>query len=118
MKQLLDFLQIQQSLVSRIEMAVSVCGGFIGILLMLLITKQFVGGQGAALIVASMGASAVLLFAVPHGTLSQPWPLLCSHFISAIIGVSCARYISNPMIAGALAVLSSQLSSCRGYTTA
>ena len=56
------------------------------------------------MLVASMGASAVLLFAVPHGPLSQPWPLMGGHLISAVIGVSCALTIANPLLAGPLAV--------------
>ncbi len=43
------------------------------------------------MVIASMGASAVLLFAVPHGQLSQPWPVLAGHVFSAAIGVLCAR---------------------------
>lgn len=56
------------------------------------------------LMITSMGASAVLLFAVPHGTLSQPWSVAAGHLLSAIIGVCCARWIPNAMLAGGLAV--------------
>lgn len=56
------------------------------------------------MLIASMGASAVLLFAVPHGQLSQPWPVLMGHGVAALIGVTCAQRISNAEIAGALAV--------------
>ena len=56
-----------------------------------------------------MGASAVLLFAVllfavPHGALSQPWPLVVGHVASAVIGVTCARFISSTELAAAVAV--------------
>jgi CBS-domain-containing membrane protein len=51
-----------------------------------------------------MGASAVLLFAVPHGTLSQPWPVLGGHVVSAVIGVSVASIVSNEVLAASLAV--------------
>jgi hypothetical protein len=51
-----------------------------------------------------MGASAVLLFAVPHGPLSQPWALIGGHTISAIIGVSCYLLIPNVFVAAAVAV--------------
>jgi CBS-domain-containing membrane protein len=51
-----------------------------------------------------MGASAVLLFAVPHGALSQPWPVLGGHVISALIGVSCAKFIPLPLLAAAFSV--------------
>jgi CBS-domain-containing membrane protein len=45
-----------------------------------------------------------LLFAVPHGQLSQPWPVLAGHGFSAAIGVFCARNISDPALAAACAV--------------
>ena len=51
-----------------------------------------------------MGASAVLVFAVPHGKLSQPWALLGGHLLSAIVGVTCAKYISNTTLAASIAV--------------
>lgn len=51
-----------------------------------------------------MGASAVLLFAVPHGQLSQPWPVLGGHLISAFIGVACAKWIPNLTLAAPVAV--------------
>ena len=86
------------------EKLISAAGGFIGILLIIWVSGHFLGLQGAAMLVASMGASAVLLFAVPHGALSQPWPLLCGNLVSAVIGVSCAQYFDNPLIAAPLAV--------------
>lgn len=55
-------------------------------------------------IIASIAASAVLLFAVPHGALSQPWPVIGGHTCSALIGVSCSLYIPNQHIAIPVAV--------------
>jgi len=86
------------------EKFISAAGGFIGILLTMWLSLHYLGAQGAAMLVASMGASAVLLFAVPHGTLSQPWPLMGGHLISALIGVTCALTIANPLLAAPLAV--------------
>ena len=51
-----------------------------------------------------MGSSAVLLFAVPHGPLSQPWSVLGGHLVSALIGVACVKLIHQPMLAAAPAV--------------
>jgi CBS-domain-containing membrane protein len=51
-----------------------------------------------------MGAASVLLFAVPHGALSQPWPVLGGNVVSAVIGVTCARWLVDPMVAASLAV--------------
>jgi CBS domain-containing membrane protein len=98
-----EFLGIEQTPVSHAEKLVSALGGFAGIVSILFITQHFVG-SASALIVASMGASAVLLFAVPHGALSQPWPVLGGHVISACIGVSCAGVIPEPLLAASLAV--------------
>lgn len=86
------------------EKVISAVGGFIGILLTMWISGHYLGTQGAALLVASMGASAVLLFAVPHGALSQPWPLLGGHVVSALIGVAVAQGVANVLIAAPLAV--------------
>ncbi|HXH65175.1 MAG TPA: HPP family protein, partial [Mariprofundaceae bacterium] len=52
----------------------------------------------------SMGASAVLLFAVPHGQLSQPWAATGGQLISAFVGVTCAHWIAAPVPAAACAV--------------
>lgn len=38
------------------------------------------------------------------GAAFRPWPVLAGHSISAIIGVTCARYIPQPSIAAACAV--------------
>lgn len=86
------------------EKLLSGMGGFIGILAVLVVSTHAVGDASAALIVASMGASAVLLFAVPHGPLSQPWPVLGGHLLSALVGVTCARLVRDPRLAAPTAV--------------
>jgi CBS domain-containing membrane protein len=90
--------------VSGKEKFVSCLGGFVSIALILAITQNVLGLEGAAIPVASMGASAVLLFAVPHGQLSQPWPVLAGHLFSAFIGVTCAKWIPFLPLAAACAV--------------
>jgi len=90
--------------VSIAEKLVASIGGMIGITLISAISFQFSGAAGAALIVPSMGAAAVLVFAVPHGKLSQPWPLIGGNLISAAIGVSCYKLVADPFIAAGLAV--------------
>jgi CBS-domain-containing membrane protein len=51
-----------------------------------------------------MGASAVLLFAVPEGPLSQPWAVVGGHLFSAVVGVLCAHLVVDPLLASAIAV--------------
>jgi len=90
--------------VSHHERIISGVGGFLGIAGILLVTTTILPPASAGLIVASMGASAVLLFAVPHGKLSQPWALIGGHFISACIGVSVGKLVPDTILAAALAV--------------
>ena len=98
------YLGIERYHVSHSEKLVSASGAFLGILLVFYSSAFFVQGLSSYLIVASMGASAVLLFAVPHGPLSQPWPLVAGHLLSAAVGVSCAKFIPDLALSAALAV--------------
>ena len=104
MKTVYELLGASNRPASHAEKIVSATGGFLAILGIMVVSNWAVGSYAAAIIVASMGASAVLLFAVPHGTLSQPWPVLGGHIISAIIGVTCAKFINNDVVAASLAV--------------
>jgi len=108
MKQLVQsifsFIGVEVTPADHVEKLVSAFGGFVGIVAVFGVSAYFVGLQGSALIVASMGSSAVLLFAVPHGALSQPWPLVGGHAVSALAGVAAATYIADPMTAAAVAV--------------
>ncbi|WP_176590974.1 HPP family protein [Sphingobium sp. EM0848] len=63
-------------------------------------------GNGIAhpLLVAPMGASAVLLFAVPASPLAQPWSVFGGNVVSALTGITIAKLIPDPTIAAALAV--------------
>lgn len=56
------------------------------------------------LVLASMGASAFLLFVVPHSPMAQPWPLVGGHVLAAAVGIACAAWIDNAALATALAV--------------
>lgn len=89
---------------SHAEKLAAGLGGFTGILATLWLIHHFVGLSEGSLIVASMGASSVLLFAVPHGQLSQPWALIGGHLFSALIGVSCFLLIPDQFLAAALSV--------------
>jgi len=99
-----NMLGIESSPVSHKEKLISAVGGFVAILSILLVSSRFTELSDTALLVASMGASAVLLFAVPHGQLAQPWAVAGGHIISAIVGVSCALLISDKLLAASLAV--------------
>ncbi|KAF8071025.1 hypothetical protein HT031_001107 [Scenedesmus sp. PABB004] len=72
------------------DAAVSWLGAFLGILL-LSVTDFFLWrDHGFHVLVASFGASAVLLFGVPESKLSQPRNLVGGQIVSAVVGV-CVR---------------------------
>lgn len=77
---------------------------FVAILAVGYLSSWFIQGMGLVVLVASIGASAVLLFAIPHSPLTQPWPLVGGTLISAFIGVTCANFIPDHWLAGAVAV--------------
>jgi CBS-domain-containing membrane protein len=88
----------------HLEKWLSTAGGLVALVAVLLISRSLLSLDSAAALVGSMGASAVLLFAVPHGSLSQPWPVFGGHLVSALIGVACAKMLSEPVLAGSVAV--------------
>ncbi len=56
------------------------------------------------LLIAPMGAAAVLIFAVPASPLAQPWPAIGGNIISALAGIAAARFIPDPALAAGIAV--------------
>ena len=60
--------------------------------------------EAALWVTGSMGASAVLVFAMPHGTLSQPWSVIGGHVLSAAFGVACVQWLPPGFWLAALAV--------------
>lgn len=56
------------------------------------------------IIVAPLGASAVLIFAVPASPLAQPWSVVGGNIVSALVGVAVFRAVPDPTIAAGLAV--------------
>jgi CBS domain-containing membrane protein len=55
-------------------------------------------------LVASMGASAVLVFVLPASPLSQPWPVAGGHLVAAAIGLITRNLVPEPWLAAGLAV--------------
>jgi CBS domain-containing membrane protein len=79
-------------------------GAFLGILAVVTIGSLVPGHAGSPLVLASMGSSAVSLFAIPHSPMSRPWSLLGGHLLSAAVGVGCSLAIDSLPLAAALAV--------------
>lgn len=57
------------------------------------------------LLVAPLGASAVLVFAVPASPLAQPWPVIGGNTLSALVGIAVYHLLpSEPALAASVAV--------------
>ncbi|WP_370624338.1 HPP family protein [Polynucleobacter sp. UB-Piko-W3] len=87
------------------------CGGaLIGLLLVLSFAK-FLGELSGIdeWLIASLGASALLVFALPSSPMAQPWAVIAGNTLSALVGISVTIVIQNPMlampIAASLAIL-------------
>lgn len=94
----------EQSKLSGREQAVSALAAFAAIGLVIWASQALALSEHRPFVIASMGSSAVLLFAVFHSPLSQPWALVGGHLVSAAIGVLCARHIPHPVLAAASAL--------------
>ncbi|WP_119269205.1 HPP family protein [Taklimakanibacter deserti] len=87
------------------ERLIASLGSLIGIGLTGLVCGLCFGPDPALpLIVAPIGASAVLVFAVPASPLAQPWPVIGGNTISALIGVTVMQVLPDPLLATGVAV--------------
>ena len=87
------------------ERLIACIGAMVGIALTGAIGALVLGnGPHVPLLVAPMGASAVLLFAVPASPLAQPWSIIGGNTISALMGIVAAYFIRDPIIATGVGV--------------
>ncbi len=86
------------------EKLLSTLGGFLGIFAIFVTSQWLLDPAISVMIVPSMGASAVLLFAAPHAPFSQPWNVIGGHAISAVIGVACWQWIPDHAVAASASV--------------
>jgi CBS domain-containing membrane protein len=78
--------------------------GGMAILLLGWILKYLPQTDYPFVLLGSIAASVVLLFAAPHSPMAQPWPLFGGHLISALAGWLCSQLISDPLLAAGCAV--------------
>ena len=113
---LTSFLFPEQAVISNREKIITALAGFVAMGLVIWATQQLAQAEHRPYMISSMGASAVLLFAVFHSPLSQPWAFVGGHMLAAMIGVLCAHHIPNPVLATAttlgLALLAMQWLRC------
>jgi CBS domain-containing membrane protein len=79
-------------------------GAFAGIAVTGLICSFGSTHPGLPLIAAPIGASALLVFAVPSSPLAQPWSVVGGNTVSALIGIAVAHLVPWPALAIGLAV--------------
>lgn len=70
------------------------------------VIAQWAGAQwqARAWMVAPIGASAVLLFAVPASPLARPWSVIAGNTLSALVGIGFVRIVPDANLAAGLAV--------------
>ena len=90
--------------ISHGEKFISGTLAFFALFFVALITFYVFDKQSAPYMAMSVGAAAVLIFAVPGSTLSQPWSVLGGHLVSAVMGVGCYMLISYEPLAAASSV--------------
>jgi CBS domain-containing membrane protein len=89
-----------QPLVPWSERFRSVFGAFIGLMLVITLAK-YLGELGGIdeWLMASLGASALLVFALPQSPMAQPWAVIAGNTLSALIGIGCFHLIGQPLLA-------------------
>jgi CBS domain-containing membrane protein len=99
----------QPNTVPPTERLRAVAGALVGLLVTVILSDPLAAAGGVPVLVAPMGASAVLLFCVPASPLAQPWSVIGGNTISALVGITVAHAVPDPALAaplaGALAIL-------------
>ena len=90
--------------VGWLEKMRSVLGVFMGLTLVIT-TAKFLGELSGIdeWLMASLGASALLVFALPASPMAQPWAVIAGDTLSALVGVSYFHLIGEPLLALPLA---------------
>ncbi len=86
------------------ERNISALAGCLGILLMQGILGVWPGNPSLSYLLAPLGASTVILFALPHSPLAQPWSMTGGLLISAVIGYGCGLYVQPSWLAVGVAL--------------
>ncbi|USF87850.1 HPP family protein [Candidatus Endoriftia persephone] len=91
------------------EFVISVMGAFVGTLIASFFSNMILQAEAMPLILASTGASAVLIFSLPFSPVSRPWNLVGGHLVSAFAGVSCYLLVPGELLAASISIPSAML---------
>ncbi len=72
-------------------------------------SNVILNSTNSPIIIASAGASAMLMFGLPNSPVSRPYNLIIGHAVSAIVGVSCYYLVGDIIISSSLAIALSLL---------
>ena len=99
------FLLAETPALSRAERWRSMLGALVGVgICSLMLHAMPIGSHW---LIAPVGASAVILYALSHSPLAQPWPVFGSYLVAAVVGLASAAFIPVPQLAAAVAVAAS-----------
>lgn len=104
LKHSLFYLGGDQPVTSWGERLSSASGAFLGLFLVLTAARYLGELAGAnEWLIASLGASALLVFSLPQSPMAQPWAVIAGNTLSALVGISVAHLVSNLHLAMSLA---------------
>ncbi len=92
--------------VPRSEAFRSSLGAALGIAICGVLARSLIEGRVSfsPLLAAPIGASAVLVFALPASPLAQPRAVIGGNMLSALVGLACGFLIPDPLLASVMAV--------------
>nr|WP_198683436.1 HPP family protein [Peristeroidobacter agariperforans] len=82
----------------------AIVGAMLGIVITAVLCRLCASPETAMWLIAPLGATAVLVFAVPASPLAQPWSVVGGNTVSALMGVLCVQLIDDPALAAGVAV--------------
>ena len=89
-----------------LEWARIAVGALLGVAAVGWVSQLIEGGSGWAHVpwlVAPIGASAVIVFALPSSPLGRPWPVIGGNTLGTLVGIACATWIGPPWLAAGVA---------------
>lgn len=86
------------------ERWISALAGGLGILLMQGILRVLPAGPNTSYLLAPLGATAVILFALPHSPLAQPWSVAGGLLVASLIGHFCGLWVEPAWLAISVAL--------------
>lgn len=88
-------------LTERLKVALA---AFIALFIVTFISLQLADPASTIVLLASMGASSVLLFGLPNSPLARPWSFAAGHLISAAVGVICSHLFTDLALMAAVTI--------------